>query len=237
MANFNRFTWAFWPIVVVGGLVAVSRADPSPRRPGLIVVVALLLYPVGYYLLHIEERFLSPVCVLLLMLGAFVIGSLSDTLAIGPVRRVLATALLAFTFLYNPKWDPANQPWWAALNGWSIASQWGIGADYPRQAEALRALLPERAKVASVGQWGESLYLSYLLNLRYYGESRPRASAAEIEQSLKGLDVEYVLLWGASRYNPRVPELRGHGIANLRVLTLKTLPTTSPATQAADDNR
>ena len=37
----------------------------TPRKPALILVSALVLYPVGYYMLHAYERFLPPVCALL----------------------------------------------------------------------------------------------------------------------------------------------------------------------------
>src|SRR4029453_19255030 len=102
----RRFTPLIWPILIAAVVCACTAADPPPRRPGFILVSALILYPVGYYLLHVYPRFLIPMCVLLLLIGAWVIAAVARAVRLNPVLRILATALLCLSFLYGPGLPP-----------------------------------------------------------------------------------------------------------------------------------
>ena len=68
----------------------------------------------------------------------------------------------------------------------SVAPGWGTGRDLVVIADRLRGLMPERARVASVGSWG-TLYPSYLLNLSYWGEPKPDANAANVIAKVRKL--------------------------------------------------
>jgi hypothetical protein len=201
------FTWLLWPIVIAGVVLAGSGAEPTDRRPGLVIVTALLLYPIGYYLLHVEQRFLSIECVLLLMLGAFVIARASVAFRIGPVRRAIAMALLCASFLWSDKWNAEKDPWPMALARYSLKEGWQCQRETKERSEKLASVLPPRTSIASVGNWGETLYLATYLDLSYWGEPKADASPDVIRSQLEALDVQYLFVWGDPARLPFVAKL------------------------------
>jgi hypothetical protein len=96
--------------------------------------------------------------------------------------------------------------------------------------------MPRRSSFASAGAWGSMLPMAFLLDLRYFGETRPGASPAEIEADLKNHDVDYFIVPGNPRRYPfvsRFVEVK-HGASNLHIYQLHpstTQPTTWRSTQ------
>ncbi|MGH7215287.1 MAG: hypothetical protein ACREIT_11040 [Tepidisphaeraceae bacterium] len=229
------FTWLMWPILIGAAVACFSGADPQPRRPTFILLSVLLLYPVGYYFLHVEQRFLMVTCVLLLVLGVFLIGATGNAFDFGPVRRVLASGALCATFLYNPKWDPAAQPWAKAFERYSLFLAAPHQADISQIAGRLAGDMPPRSRVASSDNWGGTLYVSYLLDLAYWGQGKPNHTPEEVLADLEKCEIDYFWVWGdnpAARYPfvNRLPEITGGKVRNLRIY--RFIP--SSATQPAD---
>src|SRR5690606_27393726 len=100
-----EYSWFIYPLLLAGLLLAGSAADPQPRRPLWILLSALLLYPVGYLFLHVLDRFLHPVPILLLLIGGFTVAAATRTAFwAGWGRGWILMAAIAATFMY----DPAN---------------------------------------------------------------------------------------------------------------------------------
>lgn len=163
-------------------LLAGSQRDPPPRRPAAILALAALVCPAGYIVLHLRERFLSALCVLLLVLGTFVAGVMGEWL--GPTSRArgrLAAGLLLASFLVAPLG--------------SLRGSWGDGRQWAQMARAFDAA-PAGAVVASNGRWRQSLYLSFHRGWRYLGEPGPNAPAKQVKEELSRRGVGYFLVWG-----------------------------------------
>jgi len=182
LEDLQRHTTWLYPLLAAALLLPLSRADLRPTRPGLVLAAAILIYPCGYLLLHIEGRFLTPLVLLLLLAGLYVIVRASARgLLSGWWRRCLAAALLGCTFISHPM-ESLKQ----SRNSGVTLAQW---------ADSLRGVLPAGATIASDTQWGNSLYLASYLDWRYYGEPAPRQSHRDIQEDLERLGVEYFLLW------------------------------------------
>lgn len=221
----QKFTWLLWPIVLLGVWVSGSRLDPSPRRPGAVFVALLLIFPIGYWLLHVEERFLSFLCIGLLVLGAFVAARLTAPLWAWvrvPLRIVLVLAV-GWSFLSKPDYNPEKGPWHMSLGRWSIANRWGDGSSYRDRAAQLAGVMPARARFASIGDWSQTLYLAYLLNARYYGEIKPDLPEPSIQADLAKHQVEFLWVWGAKNYRflKNAPEVTGGKVPKLRIYDLR----------------
>lgn len=210
------------PILLVMLLIPLSRADLRPRMPGLILSLALLLYPCGYFLLHVEARFLTIMLVLLLLGGAYAIARASSRgLMSGWWRRSATMVVVGAMFISHPMellGKPRNH-----------------GESLMRLAEELRPVLPAGAKVASDGNWGATLYLSYFMDLRYYGEGRPNQPREALLAEAEEMGVEFLLLWrgkqvwpGNERWRPEAAE-----VSKPFRIYRRIAPTTTPATMPA----
>jgi hypothetical protein len=169
------------PIAVAGVLLAASRLDPPPTRPVWTLVSASLLYPAGYLVFHLRDRFLVVVCVVLLLLGALAAVALGRALELGRAARAIALAVVCLSFLHAP------------VAG--LRAAWGDGAQWPEMARDLQAV-PAGARVASNGRWRQTLYVAFHGGWRYFGEPRPGAQPDEVETDLRRHGVEYFLVWG-----------------------------------------
>jgi hypothetical protein len=165
----------------VAGLVLTSRRQPQPYRPAVLLFAAVAVFPLGYLPLHVEGRFLILMAVLLFLLGLFLIDSL-EVGRLGRYHRPLALAVLCGSFAFNPSWKM-----------WSSR---GVDRATFVLSESLADVFPAGARVASNGNWGNTLGLAYHRRLKYYGEPRPGATPAEIEAELRRHGIDYVLIWG-----------------------------------------
>ena len=169
-------------VAVLTVLLAGSHRDPPPRRHAAILALAALVLPAGYLVLHLRERFLSTLCVLLLALGTFAVGALRSWLdGDRRWRGSLAAALLFLSFL-------------AAPIG-ALRASWGDGRQWAEMARALEAA-PAGSLVASNGRWRQSLYLSFHRGWRYLGEPGPNAPPKQVKEELWRQRAAFFLVWG-----------------------------------------
>lgn len=173
-----RFSPLAGLVAAMALLLAGSHLDPLPRRPVAIAALAALANPAGYVVLHLRERFLSTLCVLLLVLGTFAVGLLRAW----PARwrmRVAASALFA-SFLLAPVA--------------SLRAGWGEGRQWPELARAFEAA-PSGSTIASNARWRPSLYLSFHRGWRYLGEPPPNAPPKRVRDELARQGADFYLVW------------------------------------------
>lgn len=184
--NFNLFSLLWSAIMAATVLVAGGRSDPPPVRPVLLLTLAVLVYPLGYWLRSVETRYLYPVPVLLLLLGFFAVEN-ADWVRIGPVRRNAAVTVLCASFLPLPAWE--------------LIRSLGTGREIHEKAVTLADVVPVCSRVASDSHWGDALYLSFYNNYKYYGVPRSEADPSEVNDKLKKFKIDYFFVWdGPARY-------------------------------------
>ncbi len=176
-----------WFILVGAMLVAGSRFEPTQRKPHAVLVVALLLYPCAYLLLHLEARFFWGIPILLVILSASVPAALGRL--IRPRRWVgglLLTFLASATFAYHA---------WIEL-----ITPKEVGKATRDAAEWIKPIIPAGARVASSEGWDLGLYIAFYDDLRYFGMIRPKAPPSEIKAQLDEHEIEYLLVTAGTNY-------------------------------------
>jgi hypothetical protein len=169
----SRPTGLLWPILI-GAVAATWRERmPGRRRTAVVVLAAVFVFPLGYVLLHLFDRFLSLPCILLLVLGAWLAATSVRSFHRGPWVRRVATMVVCASFLFAPLLAPAVDTVTggssdASASAWSRSAfaRWSLPSEPPGQrhvatlAASMPDVVPPGAKVASGSLWDESLLLS-----------------------------------------------------------------------------
>ncbi len=134
----------------------------------LLASITVLIYPAGYLLILVQDRYLWSIDLLLLLMGAVVVQQASVAL------RPVAAVVLAGVYLMSYLLVPARQ-----LMAQSDQSQWA------RTAEQLRQQVPQvSGKVAGCGGWLENMEIAWAMRMPFVGETGPTAEEIQVREEL-----------------------------------------------------
>lgn len=176
-----RFFWVF-PLVLAGLLLSCRLAPRGAVRDRcLILLGTLLLYPSGYLLIFIQERYFW-VMTLLLAVAAGLVATIVPGLRRSPWR--FAWGLVAgVSFALWPAWLLVR------LGPHALEAM-------PVVASQLRPAIRPGVRIASDAEWGLTNSIAYHLDAKYYGMLPSDASADEVERQLRQHRIEYLVVWG-----------------------------------------
>lgn len=182
--------------VIIAGYILICF-QPLQRlffnKQILYTLLTLLIYPVGYTLIYVEERYLWINYVLLLLMGGYMMNILfrsefflgldnkpsKNTASFFAVKEYLFLALFALSFI------PIL----------SLKKDINQGKDYSNLASYLNTNYTIKGKIASNSNWDKTLYLAFYLNNQYYGQQKPNISSDELLAELKKHQIDYYFLW------------------------------------------
>ncbi len=211
-----RMFGAYSPLAALFLVAYLLFCVQPPRRslrPGgeAWPLLTLLLYPAGYALVLVQERYLFACLILLALMGAHVAQRLEEGGFLTGHRRTVAWLILALSLAAQP----ARQ----------VAAQYRSGGGRAVQALSVRLARQSalRGDIASNGEWARTLSLAYHLRLRYFGEQGDTPAEAVVPDLVR-LGVRYYFVWdGTAEEEARFqgyPEVTGGAIDGLRVYQL-----------------
>ena len=183
-----------WPFILLGLLIACWNVPRGGERDRWVILIGtMLLYPAGYLLIFINERFFWLIT-FLLSLSA---GLLTTAL---PVlrRKPWSTCFAVVVALSLSLW-----PAWLL-----IRLRHHVLEETDAVAAQLRPMMPPGTRIASDLEWGITNSIAFHLDARYYGLLRPQASAQEQQQQLRQYRIEYLLVWGDPAWCPFLESAR-----------------------------
>ena len=179
-------------ILGISVFLAGTNLDPKPHRPLSLLMLAVVIYPLGYLPLHVETRFLSPMVFLLLLLGIFFIEMLPVN-RIGRFRRLMLIIFVCVTFLRSP-----------------VRSIWryrGAEREVHDHALQLASMVPKGSRVASDGHCNDTLFLAFHDGWAYFGQTKPDATA-DIYADLKRHRIQFFCVWEDPQSYPFMKDWR-----------------------------
>jgi hypothetical protein len=173
--------------------------------------VAIVIYAGGYSLVYVVARHLWVICILLMLMGGYVLCRLFESKFFTKTRRA---ALLVIFFLSFAV--PALKELEAYANR---------GKGIYSLSEVLKSRIGQGRKIASNTNWPSTLYLTYYLGCKYYGVPKENVTNAELNSNLGKYGIDYFFAWGgtAGDYNflTNYEEMTGGGIPGLQIYGLK----------------
>ena len=173
--------------------------------------VTIVIYAGGYSLVYVVARHLWPLCIMLMLMGGYVLGRLFESNFFTKTRR---WALLVVFFLSFAV--PASQQ----LRVYAHRGELIHGL-----SEVLKSRIGPGDKIVSNRSWAGTLFLSYHLGCRYYGAQKKDISRTELERQLEEYEIDYYLAWGGGPFDSGLlsgyREITGGRIPGLRIYGLK----------------
>lgn len=147
-------------LLSIGFLLAYAiwgMSGQSVRIPSMFVLLTLLIYPAGYILLTLQDRYLWPVILLLVLIGGVVVDAVNSAQWASRAARNTLTAAFAISFLLFPV-----RLAWAERNA---------GRQIYEISSTIAARFSVRGNLAACGNWNNSLYVAYYLNCPFLGDT------------------------------------------------------------------
>ena len=197
------------PIVFGYLLYFLNLKNRSVRhRINLLTLLTFFLYPVGYILIYVEERFIWLNLVLVLFMGISLLQVVLNKLKFNALSRVLLLAIAVLFFTYYP-----------------IKKLVILASELKKGCIVCQTLEKEKVRnknIASNHNWGFSLIYSFYSQSRYFGMTIPEADAQNILDELRRNNIEYYLVWGESNLDEKLKK-NYQLIAEVRPENLKIL--------------
>lgn len=182
--NGKEIVWTivlFSAVALPAGAVALWRMRRGRGWRLGVLVIAAACYPAGYVLVCVEERYLWPLALVLLVLSGAVASRVRRR------WRWPAVALVALSFIGRPLWLAWQER--AELRELEriavLADRWA--GPLPRGAAVATDWNPDPQ---GRSHWHDVLALSFHRGLRFFGETKPDATPAEIAEDLRGHGIE-----------------------------------------------
>ena len=198
------------PFILLGLLVSCWIVPRGPVRDRCAILLGtMLLYPSGYLMIFINERFFW-IITFLLSVSAGLLATTLPFLRRNPWHTCWAVvAALSFTL-----W-----PAWILFRLWHHVLE-----ETPAVAAQLRPVLAPGTRIASDREWGITNSIAFHLNARYYGLLRTDCSADKQESQLREHRIQYLMLWGDPSQYPFLASDREVSIEPVSGLRRARLP-------------
>ena len=184
LKNFSPFVLAI--IIITASLsIRPLRSLRLQDRTASYILLTFLVFPAGYIMVVIFERYVWGMCLLLLLMGGYIMDRFSRS-SFSSKTGIMALCLaVAGPFIYMQV---------KAMRDYDI--EFDVSAY--RTGSLLNSHIPANSRIASDDQFRKSLFITYHLRSGYYGIPRPGAAAKEILADLDKHKIEYYLIWDRS---------------------------------------
>ncbi len=145
------------------------------------LLLTMLIYVGGYCLIIPEWRYLWFIFVLLMVSGFLMVDRLYKGKILTLTVRNILLVLLICSFVIQPAYEAvlfANHEDKVYNLSNTLKSDYGI-----------------HGNIASNGEWGEMLTLTYYFEGKYYGITRKTNSSTDLQQELKDNNIDYYFVW------------------------------------------
>jgi hypothetical protein len=159
--------------------------DRTPGRPVLVLLLAIIVFPTGYVILHVEDRYLATSQILIFVVGIFLLEKI-PWFTNRQNEFCIAAGVLCISIMLHPMMALQRHRW--------------INEDVYDKAQELKAIIPDRGRVACDSRAADSpidetLFLSFHNDYAFYGRPRPTDTPEQTIEELKNFGIQYYFVW------------------------------------------
>ncbi|MFA0833720.1 MAG: hypothetical protein ACC609_06900 [Methanobacterium formicicum] len=192
-------------IIIISLYLILKSGTPKFVKKNLsYLLISIGIYAGGYCLIMVQERFLWPIIILVMICGFYLTKILYENNNISIKIRNIFIIILMFSFIFNPAYELINYP--HTDDGTydlskTLQNEYGL-----------------HGNIASNGHWSNTLQIAYYLDSQYYGIPKSTNDSIKLENELMANNISYYFVWGDSS---NVHLLNYNEITNGRIQDLK----------------
>ncbi|MBU2025432.1 hypothetical protein KJ912_01710 [Patescibacteria group bacterium] len=216
----------YFPVIVLIEFAAVFfltlffiarsyKKEPLKHQAEIPVFTAAYLYPAGYLLLLIYERYVWLSIVLIIMLAGFCLTKLmSAKFSSSAARAVILSGFTALILASPVKYfrDPAHK--------YEYRDIYGL-------ASALKQFKIQGRLASNKDTGQNSLFLAYYLDSQYFGPSNENMedNPGLLHEKLKEFNIDYYLVWGKTEFEflKTCPEVTAQSLEGFKAYDLRKI--------------
>ena len=209
------FSYLSLIIILFYILLALKSSKDNLLKGKLIYpLLTIAIFSAGYVLILVEERYLWIIYILLLLMGGFMLERAFQHKFFNKDVRYVIIILFIWSFLALP------------AASFTHVTQGNIDTEGVYDlSQHLRMDYGVSGNIASNDRWQKSLYLSFYLNSKYYGQIKPNISDTELKSELESNNIDYYFVWDNSNNNWKLlshyNEITGGKFDSLKVYSIK----------------
>jgi hypothetical protein len=200
-------------LIIIGSLLFIIKSSSIslPKNKISYLLITIILYSAGYSLILVEPRYLWFICILLLLMGVYLINLSSENHLFNNSMKNILVIFLVFSFITTP------------LIG--LSAEYNAGKNIYHISETLKINYNIHGNIASNDQWQITTYLVYYTEGKYYGQTKENTNYNDLKKELKDNNIDYYLVWGNSNENVYLShdfkEVTNGNIDYLKIYSLK----------------
>ncbi|RJQ22395.1 MAG: hypothetical protein C4560_02400 [Nitrospiraceae bacterium] len=187
------------------------------HKSGFYTLMVLVIYPIGYILLHPHERYLWVLCIMVLLMGAQLLHFLFQGDFFNKTRKNVLILFFVLSFAALPFKNV-------------IGATNHDRAMYGSLSRQMMEFNKLQGSIASNDNFSETIKLFFYadVKLRYYGQAKKDISDHELTNELKKYDIDYYLVWykdgdinNQAGFLSAYKEITNGSVTGLKIYSLK----------------
>lgn len=160
------------------------RIKKSDKNRLIYLIITMFIYSAGYLLIHVQDRYIYPVIILLMFCGFYLVNLTYDENKMSLKLKNVILALLMVSFLVAPTMELISYP--------------NSDNSIFELSETLKNNYNIHGNIASNDNWGNTNEISFLLNSQYYSLPKNSTNLSGLEKELMANNINYYFVWGDS---------------------------------------
>ena len=215
---YNQYNYFLPTILMIFlGYVLLSIAQikaPTIKYEIIMPSLMVVLYLSGFLLIAVIDRHIFISIVLIMLMGGYLLTKAFESSFFTRTRKIVLLGIFIISFsVFSIQFLKTNRD---------------VGKNIYNLANTLRSNYNIQGNVGSNnGSWHNTLYLSYYLGLRYYGESEKGIEEQSLRNELVEHNIDYYFVWGNIDYNNKFlspyKEITNNKLQGLKIYNIKEI--------------
>ncbi|HHY00474.1 MAG TPA: hypothetical protein GX531_03765 [Methanothermobacter sp.] len=191
-------------------LIFKPKTEKTFRNRLIYLTMTFFLYPMGYLIFFVQERYIWPIIILVMFCGFYLISKLHQDQKLK--YRNIFLIILIVSFTITPTYLLLNYNSSEKDDTASIYLAKKLKNDYGIQGNIA-------SNIPSNELWEDTNRIAFYLDSQYYGIPKDTENFTELEKELKANDIDYYFVWGdaGNVYLFDYREITNGKIENLRI--------------------